>query len=118
MPKVKKLRAPALESQQVRHAPLGQVIDGDANRGKYAVPSRRRKSSKAVATQDEYLDEKTSQRILEMSREQDLEEELEEQRRVSWKQQRKGKQQAAMDSDDEEEDEEVEEIFIDEVEEE
>ncbi|KAG7353847.1 Bystin-domain containing protein [Nitzschia inconspicua] len=119
MPKVKKLRAPALDSQQVRHEPLGQVIDGDANRGKYAVPSRRRRSSKEIKQNDEYLDEKTSRRILEMSQEQDLEEELEEQRR--WTQQQiKGKRQqnvaAAMDSD-EEEDEEVEDIFIDEVEE-
>ncbi|KAG7360012.1 Bystin-domain containing protein [Nitzschia inconspicua] len=119
MPKVKKLRAPALDSQQVRHEPLGQVIDGDANRGKYAVPSRRRRSSKEIKQNDEYLDEKTSRRILEMSQEQDLEEELEEQRRWT-QQQRKGKRQqnvaAALDSD-EEEDEEVEDIFIDEVEE-
>lgn len=126
MPKVKKqLRAPALDSQQnIRHEPLGQVIDGDANRGKYAVPSRRNdinKNKKQFQQEQEYLDRKTSQRILDMSREQDVEDELEEQRRWQKQHQRQRQQQptaaAAMDSDDEEEEEE-EEIFIDEIEEE
>jgi essential nuclear protein 1 len=112
MPKAKKLRAPALESQQVRHEPLGQVMEGDAHRGKYAMPSRRRpnKRSSKGAAQDEYLDEKTSKKILEMSREQDMEEELEEQRAWQRKNQ-SGKEQNAVESDEEYE-EEVEEIFI------
>ena len=122
MPKAKKLRAPALESQQVRHEPLGQVMEGDANRGKYAAPSRRSNNNKRRSSgqrdSDEFLDEKTSRSILELSREQEIAEELEEQR--VW--QRRGvgaKQQSRQDVpiDDDEEgefEEEIDEIFIDE----
>jgi hypothetical protein len=137
MPKVKKLRAAALESQHVRHEPLGQVMEGDTHRDKYATPSRRRhqqqsnpKKRQQPAKDLEYLDEKTSQRILDMSREQRLEDELEEQKR--WLHQRRqqehqdqkpgkslSRRQTPMSSDDEEEEEEeVDEIFIDEIEEE
>eukprot|EP00428_Durinskia_dybowskii_P003751 CAMPEP_0170310404 /NCGR_PEP_ID=MMETSP0116_2-20130129/55686_1 /TAXON_ID=400756 /ORGANISM="Durinskia baltica, Strain CSIRO CS-38" /LENGTH=43 /DNA_ID= /DNA_START= /DNA_END= /DNA_ORIENTATION= len=40
MPKVKKIRSSALQSQKARHEPLGQVIEGDEIRGKYAAPIR------------------------------------------------------------------------------
>mmetsp|Transcript_7332 Transcript_7332/g.12770 ORF Transcript_7332/g.12770 Transcript_7332/m.12770 type:complete len:459 (+) Transcript_7332:142-1518(+) len=116
MPKVKKLRAPALESQQARHEPLGQVIEGDALRGKYAAPSRgRRKPKKGSKTDEEYLDEKTSKRILDMSKEQQMEDEIEEQK--AWQQKYRGQlgeQNQMIQDSDEEEEEEVEEIIIEE----
>ena len=72
-----------------RHAPLGQVIQDDANRGKYAS----RKISGAafsrnfdeggggdstINEEEELMDERTSKRILELSREQQREMEGEE----------------------------------------
>ena len=121
MPKVKKLKAPALESQQVRHEPLGQVIEGDSQRGsKYAPSTGRRKRRKDQAGEGEFLDEKTSRKILEMSREQQIEEEIDEQRSWHQKNQRQQQQQAQLskgmldDSDDDEEDDEIEEIIVDE----
>ena len=115
MPKAKKLRAPALASQQVRHEPLGQTIEGDSQRGsKYAISTSRRKRRKDHAEDGEFLDEKTSRKILEMSREQQIEEEIDEQR--SWH--RKKEQEAqrkGMLGDSDDEDDEIEEIIIDEV---
>ena len=114
MPKAKKLRAPALVSQEVRHEPLGQVIEGDSERGsKYAPSTGRRKRRKEDQTGDgEFFDEKTSRKILEMSREQQIEEEIDEQR--LWHQKNRQQQQQAQsnrglldDSDDEEDEESV-----------
>jgi hypothetical protein len=118
MPKAKKLRAPALESKQARQEPLGQVIEGDALRGKYAAPSRgRHKLRNGGAEHEEYLDEKTSKKILDMSREQQMEEEIEEQRAWTRKSHRP-QQNKMVDDSDEEEEEEVEEIIIEEGDEE
>mmetsp|Transcript_284 Transcript_284/g.696 ORF Transcript_284/g.696 Transcript_284/m.696 type:complete len:479 (+) Transcript_284:123-1559(+) len=129
MPKAKKLRAPALESQQVRHEPLGQTIDGDTNRGKYALPVRgkpHQQRQEGEDGQDVYLDEKTSRRILDMSSQQQLEEDLEQQRRYNnnnsnsqqGRQQQQGRhpKTSTTDSDDdkEEDDDEIEEIILDE----
>lgn len=89
MPKVKKIRAAALEGQQARHEPLGQVIQDDSNRSKYVARSSRQKS-RAAETADEdgndnnsnnnnsnLLDEKSSQRIMALSKVQQLEVETE-----------------------------------------
>jgi hypothetical protein len=143
MPKAKKLRAPALESQQVRHEPLGQAIEGDQLRGKYAAPSRGRRKqqqqqdgsggstpslTKRLGEDAEYLDDKASKRILDMSREQQIEEEMEEHR--TWQERTKGgkhdqtrrqvganKNKNIVDDSDEEDDIEVEEIIVDDDEE-
>lgn len=102
MPKVKKtIRAAALASKSVRHDPLGQVIIDDANRTKFADNKRRRsKDRPSEDPESELLDEKTSQRILELSRSQQLEVEAEEEV------QRRQKKAGAVDSDDDEEYEE------------
>ena len=133
MPKVKKLKAPALESLNIRHEPLGQVIEGDSLRGKYApsISGRRqrrkedqtrRRGAEVGGDDDGFLDEKSSQRIIEMSRTQQIEEEIHEQR-VSWNQthkENKRHQQHSTspddhdDNDDSEEDEEaIEELNSD-----
>ncbi|VEU35775.1 unnamed protein product [Pseudo-nitzschia multistriata] len=122
MPKAKKLRAPALVSQQVRHEPLGQVIEGDSQRGsKYAPSTSRRKRRKDQVGEGEFLDEKTSRKILDMSREQQIEEEIEEQRSWHQKNRRQQEQQAIgkkmLDDSDDEEEEEIEEIILEEGEE-
>jgi len=59
------------------HAPLGQVITDDENRQKYApLPRRPRKDGGGDSDSDDgFMDEKTSQRILKMSRDQIAEEE-------------------------------------------
>ena len=112
MPKVKKIRAPALASQQARHEPLGQVIEGDAIRGKYAAPTRgRRNRRKDDEDEHEFLDQTTTKKILDLSKQQQIEMEMEEHR--EW--QRKNNMQTGpsfVDSDEEEE-EEVQ-ILIDE----
>lgn len=84
MPKQSKTRL-----SSVRHAPLGQVMQEDEDRGKFA--RRRTHSGRTIETElsddDGYingnggsgetlLDVKTSNRILKMSREQQLEEEM------------------------------------------
>ena len=127
MPKAKKLRAPAMESQQGRHEPLGQSIEGDQLRGKYAAPSRGRRKrnneqGNGTKIDDEYLDDKTSKRILDMSREQQLEEEIDEQRKQQQnhsyqhnERSRQSKNNNAYDSD--EADVDVEEIVVEEDEE-
>lgn len=141
MPKAKKLRAPALESHQARHEPLGQTIEGDQLRGKYAAPSRGRQRkrdddtptmTKRMGEDAEYLDDKTSKRILDMSREQQVEEEI-EQHRTTWHERNKGRRHDQMrqsvrnnksninknlvDDSDEEDDVEEEEIIVDDDEE-
>lgn len=117
MPKAKKLRAPALASQQVRHEPLGQTIEGDSQKGrKYALSTSRRKRRKDHAGDGEFLDEKTSRKILEMSREQQIEEEIDEQR--SWHRKKEKEAQSnkgMLDDSDDEGDDEIEEVVIDEV---
>lgn len=114
MPKVKKaIRAPALASRKARHDPLGQVIEGDAIRGKYAAPSRgRNKTKKNEGTEEEFLDEKTTKKILDLTKEQQVDLEVEHHR--EWQRKNQNQQTIpALDSDDEE-NEEVEEVFIDE----
>ena len=102
MPKAKKIRSNALTSQSVRHEPLGQVIEGDSMRGKYAPPSRgRRKKKKGENEEDEFLDDKTSRKILDMTNEQKTEIEIEE--RFAMHRKRDQQSNAVMDSDDEEE---------------
>ena len=111
MPKAKKIRSNALTSQNVRHEPLGQVIEGDSMRGKYAPPSRgRRKKKNGESVEEEFLDDKTSKRILDMTNEQNAEIEIEEQLAI----QRKLDRQSNVVLDSDEEEIETEEIFIDE----
>ena len=112
MPKAKKIRANALVSQQVRHEPLGQVIEGDEMRGKYAAPSRGRRKTKRGTEDEEYLDEKTSQKILDMTRDQQSEMEMEE--RARRQRMLQHQHEGVVDSDEEYEEEE---IVIDEEEE-
>ena len=80
MPKVKKIRAAALESKTVRHEPLGQAIQDDQNRNKYA--SNRTKHGRVRENEGEeeetLLDEKASERILKLSHEQRQEMDVEE----------------------------------------
>jgi len=112
MPKAKKIRSNALVSQQVRHEPLGQVIEGDEMRGKYAAPSRGRRKIKSGNDEEEFLDEKTSKRILDMTRDQQNLMEMEERARRQKNIQHQ--QAGVVDSDDEYEEEE--DIVIDEEE--
>ena len=114
MPKAKKIRAAALESKAVRHEPLGQTIAADANRGKYATPKYARPEPKATVTEDgELLDAKTSQRILELSKEQQLE--LQAESVVAQKRKlRNNKDEMDSDGDDDEEGDEDESVLLDE----
>jgi essential nuclear protein 1 len=110
MPKVKKIRAAALDAQQTRHAPLGQVIQDDENRGKYAVVGRNRsKWRNDDEVTDELLDEKTSKRILEISREQQQEIEIEEERE---RKSRSSQKACVVDSDDDEKEEDDDEPSV------
>lgn len=99
MPKVKKIRSAALAGKQSRHAPLGQVIQEDENRGKYAaaVRNRGKQKEKVDKDDDDVMDERTSKQILELSREQQLEIEREE----VQQHQRTVNNQPADDSEDE-----------------
>ena len=124
MPKEKRINT----GSKHRHAPLGQVIQDDENRDKYATQSTRIKQKHVksfyanknnshgqedVEEEDPHLlDEKTSSKILELGREQMLEVEMEEraqleqqqrQRRdrekgVSWKD---GRNRGGRDEEDE-----------------
>lgn len=82
MPKAKKIRSSALESKAVRHDPLGQVIQDDANREKYAVVTGRVKHSRHGQGENEEIDDavdaKTSKKIMELSHSQQLEMQAEE----------------------------------------
>lgn len=117
MPKVKKIRAAALSvGQAARHEPLGQAIQDDENRNKYAKPMRMK--TKGTVEEESntstagLLDERSSEKILKLSRQQQLEIQMEEQRRMQ-KQQKGQSYSNTMDSDDEEEEEE-EHIIVDE----
>jgi essential nuclear protein 1 len=108
MPKVKKIRAAALRSQQTRHAPLGQVIQADEDRGKYASIGHRTMMSKSKRRrrdddedEQELLDEKTSRRILELGREQQMEMDAEQEREPL----RQIRKEDVVDSDDDDEQE-------------
>mmetsp|Transcript_3556 Transcript_3556/g.4806 ORF Transcript_3556/g.4806 Transcript_3556/m.4806 type:complete len:463 (-) Transcript_3556:198-1586(-) len=82
MPKEPKKNVGAAVGRSMRHAPLGQVIQTDENRGKYA-PIRSRAAKKDGGSDDEedLLDERVSRNILQLSREQQLEVEAEESRK-------------------------------------
>ena len=86
MPKEKKL---TIRGQNTRHAPLGQVIQEDENRGRYAtIRSRPRGGPKSLLddeNENEFLDEKMSRKIFDMSKEQQLELEAEDQREARRK---------------------------------
>jgi hypothetical protein len=111
MPKVKKIRSAALAAKESRHAPLGQMIQEDENRGKYASAIRNRggKKSKDEKDEDELMDEKTTKKILELSREQQLELEREDMQRDH---QRKRNNNQAPGSDDEDEDDDDDEESV------
>ena len=80
-------------------------------RGKYAPPSRgRRKKKNGESVEEEFLDDKTSKRILDMTNEQNAEIEIEERLAI----QRKLDRQSNVVLDSDEEEIETEEIFIDE----
>mmetsp|Transcript_14559 Transcript_14559/g.20766 ORF Transcript_14559/g.20766 Transcript_14559/m.20766 type:complete len:494 (-) Transcript_14559:250-1731(-) len=125
MPKEKKR---SVTGQSKRHAPLGQVIQQDEDRGKYAISRNRSSSDKKSQTysdavdtnqeeggegEEQYLDERTSRKILELGREQRMEMESEEleqqyqQRRRGHNRRRDNSNEA--DSSDEEQEENVEE---------
>ena len=108
--------------QSTRHAPLGQVIQDDANRDRYAsrkkLPARDHRGKDDGDDEEELLlDAKTSKRILELSREQ-MKEVEEEHVKNAMRSQRK--QQTTMkpalkgdDSSDEEESASDEEEYED-----
>jgi len=109
MPKEKKRGATTGSSS--RHAPLGQVIADDTNRSKYAsVRSRQREDSDKSSKYQEgdLLDEKSTKKIFELSKDQMLEIEEEEQKEMELKRRRgagaRGGADAEGDSSDEEED--------------
>jgi len=113
MPKEKRINT----GLKHRHAPLGQVIQDDENRDKYATQSTRIKQKHVKSfysnrnamggdhNDDEddneedrhLLDEKTSSKILELSREQMLEVEMEEQRAAQLEQQQQQQQRQRRD---------------------
>ena len=105
MPKEKRKVATGNSS---RHAPLGQQIADDENRSKYAaVRSRPRASSIAGDENEEtLLDEKTSQKILALSKEQMLEVELEEQRDLERKRAQRERRHRRRDYDSSDEEDE------------
>lgn len=101
MPKEPKRKMSAKTGQSARHAPLGQVIQDDANRDKYASMKKLARNIKDdEETTEELLDVKSSKRILELSREQMREVEEE---RVTRQQRQSGKRNdVSRDSSDEE----------------
>lgn len=104
MPKQKRIRSAALSAQASRHAPLGQTIVEHENRDKFAVVRNRRNKYDKGEEEEELLDEKTTQRILNLGRQQRLEIEAEEQRKIT----RKLEEPKPSDSDDEDNDEDSE----------
>jgi len=85
MPKVK--RSPTHAENTNRHTPLGQQYVDDENRSKYASARSRssRGGSKKIVGFEEnetLLDEKTSQKILQLRREQMIEVEMEDQKEL------------------------------------
>lgn len=112
MPKVKRIRSAALAGQSTRHAPLGQVIQDDTDRKKYAAIRSRRLGNEQDDDGDDVLTEKESRRIIELGREQQLEMQAEESRSRSRRQEQNSNE---VDSEEEEyEEEEVESIVMDE----
>lgn len=123
--------------QSSRHAPLGQVIQDDVNRGKYATSKRgpigiQKLDDANNDHEEELLDERTSKRILELGRLQQQEmmqeEEAEAARNIlsssggggafgNGKKQKQQMKQRVVDSSDEEEDDEdfdEEELLVEE----
>ncbi|KAL3803846.1 hypothetical protein HJC23_004008 [Cyclotella cryptica] len=89
MPKEPKRKMSTKTGHPTRHAPLGQVIQDDTNRGKFATMKKLRSSANhddddevAHRGGDELLDVKTSKKILELSRDQQREMQMEEEERV------------------------------------
>lgn len=112
MPKVKKIRSAALAAQTTRHAPLGQTIIEADHRDKFAVVRNRRKVRKGTNTgnddeegEESLLDEKTTRKILQLSRQQQLEVEAEEARKERLRNNKK----VFHEEDDEEEESDEEE---------
>ena len=106
MPKTQKIRgAKALDGKVVRHDPLGQVIVEDANRNKYARQKNRRShQNEDDDAKDEgvgVLDSKSSRRILQMGKEQQLELQAEE---VLQRRQKRAGPNSAFKLDSDEED--------------
>jgi essential nuclear protein 1 len=124
MPKAKRIRSAALAAQLTRHQPLGQVLAQDAAEQAHGKLTSRKKMKKGrqgskdgeEETADDLLllDTKTSQRILELSKRQQLEMETEEQqqeqaatdlRRGNRRSAAPKRQNQRKDSDDDEDDE-------------
>lgn len=106
MPKEPKRKPSAKTGHSTRHAPLGQVIQDDANRGKYATMKKLSTHDDEEEETDELLDAKTSKKILELSRVQQREMREEEERGLLG---RRGKEKVVVDdSSDEEESHEEE----------
>jgi essential nuclear protein 1 len=111
MPKITKIRSAALSAQATRHAPLGQTILEDEQRDKFAVVRQRRDKSHRKSNgkgEEEELDEKATRKILQLSREQQLEVEADDVR----EQRRQRNKKSA--EDDEEEDGDEESVLLDE----
>ncbi|KAL7529047.1 hypothetical protein ACHAWF_002820 [Thalassiosira exigua] len=94
MPKEPKKKMSGQIGASTRHAPLGQVMQDDENRGKYATRKGGTVGGKKAKDDDggeqrELLDERTSRRILELGRDQlrevQEEEEEEARRRIKGK---------------------------------
>mmetsp|Transcript_2890 Transcript_2890/g.4669 ORF Transcript_2890/g.4669 Transcript_2890/m.4669 type:complete len:440 (-) Transcript_2890:19-1338(-) len=108
MPKDKRIRSSALSAQATRHAPLGQTIIEDEHRDKFAVVRQRRekphrKNNDGQEEDEELLDEKATRKILQLSREQQLEMEAED---VREQRRQRNKKSADMEEDEAEDDEE------------
>lgn len=112
MPKEPKKKMSAAIGRSSRHAPLGQVIQEDENRGKYAA-SRKSHMNRAKRDADDeegpaLLDEKASQKILAIARDQQREIQEELQRHSHKNSQHRGKpptkHRRQFDSSDEESD--------------
>ncbi|KAL7478247.1 hypothetical protein ACHAW6_004019 [Cyclotella cf. meneghiniana] len=89
MPKEPKRKMSTKTGQSTRHAPLGQVIQDDTNRGKFASMKKLRSTTQyedddevVNSGGDELMDAKTSKKILELSRAQQREIQIEEEERV------------------------------------
>ena len=117
MPKVKKRQSNS--GNMARHEPLGQVIQSEEYQKKYAAPIKVRAGKhwrENDQDEEEYLDPKTSQTILQLSKEQQLSMQAEEEQATLRSQQERSRRTSgAVDSDDEEEEqEEIEEYYVDE----
>ena len=109
MPKEPKRKMSVKTGQSTRHAPLGQVIQDDANRDRYAslkkLPRATNREDDDVET-EELLDVKTSKRILELSRDQMREVEEEKVKSLQKPQNKRVVNDSDNSSDEESEDEE------------